>query len=41
MVMPRSRAQDVKPLADRLRAAGRKEATEHRRVYRPWATTRG
>ncbi|MDI3306182.1 MAG: mannose-1-phosphate guanylyltransferase/mannose-6-phosphate isomerase, partial [Acetobacteraceae bacterium] len=36
LVMPRDRAQDVKALVERLRAAGRKEATEHRRIYRPW-----
>ncbi|HYZ30947.1 MAG TPA: mannose-1-phosphate guanylyltransferase/mannose-6-phosphate isomerase [Crenalkalicoccus sp.] len=41
LVMPRSRAQDVKKLVDQLRAAGRKEATEHRRVYRPWGHYEG
>ncbi len=34
-------AQDVKALVDRLKAAGRKEATEHRRVYRPWGHYEG
>ena len=32
----RSRAQEVKALVDRLRAAGRPEAVAHNRVYRPW-----
>lgn len=41
LVMPRDRAQDVKLLVERLRAAGRKEATEHRRVYRPWGHYEG
>ncbi|GGG22110.1 mannose-1-phosphate guanylyltransferase/mannose-6-phosphate isomerase [Caldovatus sediminis] len=41
LVMPRERAQDVKALVERLRAAGRKEATEHRRVYRPWGHYEG
>jgi mannose-1-phosphate guanylyltransferase/mannose-6-phosphate isomerase len=36
LVMHRDRAQDVKPLVDRLKAAKRPEATEHRRVHRPW-----
>ena len=41
LVMPRDRAQDVKKLVDRLRAKGRKEATEHRRMYRPWGSYEG
>lgn len=41
LVMPRDRAQDVKALVERLRAAGRKEATEHRRIYRPWGHYEG
>jgi mannose-1-phosphate guanylyltransferase / mannose-6-phosphate isomerase len=41
LVMPRSRAQDVKLLVEKLRAAGRKEATEHRRIYRPWGHYEG
>ncbi len=32
----RAHAQEVKPLVDRLRAAGRKEAVAHNRAYRPW-----
>jgi len=41
LVMPRSRAQDVKLLVDRLRAKGRSEATAHRRIYRPWGHYEG
>ena len=41
LVMPRDRAQDVKQLVDQLRRAGRKEATEHRRIYRPWGNYEG
>ncbi len=36
LVVPRERAQDVKALVDRLKAAKRPEATDHRRVHRPW-----
>ena len=36
MVAPRDRAQDVKRIVDRLRAAGRREAVAHAREYRPW-----
>ncbi|MBL6459610.1 mannose-1-phosphate guanylyltransferase/mannose-6-phosphate isomerase, partial [Belnapia sp. T6] len=41
LVMPRDRAQDVKQLVDQLRREGRKEATEHRRIYRPWGNYEG
>ena len=41
LVMPRNRAQDVKKLVDRLRAQGRREATEHRKMYRPWGSYEG
>jgi mannose-1-phosphate guanylyltransferase/mannose-1-phosphate guanylyltransferase/mannose-6-phosphate isomerase len=41
LVMPRERAQDVKQLVEQLRRAGRKEATEHRRIYRPWGHYEG
>jgi mannose-1-phosphate guanylyltransferase / mannose-6-phosphate isomerase len=41
LAMPRERAQDVKQLVDQLRRTGRKEATEHRRVYRPWGNYEG
>lgn len=41
LVMPRARAQDVKALVERMRAAGRPEAKGHRRVYRPWGHYEG
>ncbi len=36
MVVPRARAQDVRELVTKLRAAKRAEATDHKRVHRPW-----
>jgi mannose-1-phosphate guanylyltransferase/mannose-6-phosphate isomerase len=36
LAMHRDRAQDVKKVVDRLKAAGRQEAIAHNRVYRPW-----
>jgi len=36
LVMHRDRAQDVKKIVERLRAAGRHEAAAHNRSYRPW-----
>ena len=36
LVLPRSRAEDVKTLVAELKRKGRTEATEHRRVHRPW-----
>jgi mannose-1-phosphate guanylyltransferase/mannose-6-phosphate isomerase len=36
LVMHRDRAQDVKKVVERLRAAGRHEAAAHNRMYRPW-----
>jgi mannose-1-phosphate guanylyltransferase/mannose-6-phosphate isomerase len=36
LAMHRDRAQDVKRVVDRLRAAGRHEAVSHNRIYRPW-----
>ncbi|MDB5600524.1 MAG: GDP-mannose 1-phosphate guanylyltransferase [Xanthobacteraceae bacterium] len=36
LVLPRERAQDVKELVARLKAANRKEASDHRRGHRPW-----
>ena len=36
LVVPRSRAQDVRDLVAKLKAAQRPEATEHRRSHRPW-----
>ncbi|HEY6755634.1 MAG TPA: mannose-1-phosphate guanylyltransferase/mannose-6-phosphate isomerase [Pseudolabrys sp.] len=36
MVVPRARAQEVRELVERLKAAKRPEATDHKRVHRPW-----
>jgi len=36
MVVPRARAQDVRQLVDKLKAGKRPEATDHKRVHRPW-----
>jgi mannose-1-phosphate guanylyltransferase/mannose-6-phosphate isomerase len=36
LAMHRDRAQDVKKIVERLRAAGRHEAASHSRCYRPW-----
>ena len=36
MVVPRARSQEVKQLVDKLKAAKRPEATDHKRVHRPW-----
>ncbi|MXP63467.1 mannose-1-phosphate guanylyltransferase/mannose-6-phosphate isomerase [Roseomonas sp. M0104] len=41
LAMHRSCAQDVKKLLEQLKARGRKEATEHRRMYRPWGHYEG
>ncbi|AQS88378.1 mannose-1-phosphate guanylyltransferase [Neoasaia chiangmaiensis NBRC 101099] len=41
MVSHRDRAQDVKHMVSRLRAAGRKEALSHNRNYRPWGFYEG
>ncbi|MCZ8277629.1 MAG: mannose-1-phosphate guanylyltransferase/mannose-6-phosphate isomerase [Acetobacteraceae bacterium] len=41
LAMHRDHAQDVKKLVDRLKAHGAKEATEHRRAYRPWGHYEG
>jgi mannose-1-phosphate guanylyltransferase/mannose-1-phosphate guanylyltransferase/mannose-6-phosphate isomerase len=41
LAMHRDHAQDVKKLLDRLKARGAKEATEHRRAYRPWGHYEG
>jgi mannose-1-phosphate guanylyltransferase/mannose-1-phosphate guanylyltransferase/mannose-6-phosphate isomerase len=41
LAMARDRSQDVKLLVDRLKRAGRREATEHRRMYRPWGHYEG
>ncbi len=36
LVLPRSRAEDVKTLVAELKRKGRAEAVEHRRMHRPW-----
>lgn len=36
LALHRSRAQDVKKIVERLRAAGRHEVATHNRSYRPW-----
>jgi mannose-1-phosphate guanylyltransferase / mannose-6-phosphate isomerase len=36
LVLPRDRAEAVKDLVGQLRADGQSEATDHRRVHRPW-----
>jgi mannose-1-phosphate guanylyltransferase / mannose-6-phosphate isomerase len=36
LVAHRSQTDKVKKLVERLKAEGRPEATEHRRIYRPW-----
>jgi mannose-1-phosphate guanylyltransferase/mannose-1-phosphate guanylyltransferase/mannose-6-phosphate isomerase len=38
MVADKDRAQEVKKIVDRLKAAGRGEASAHPVVYRPWGT---
>jgi mannose-1-phosphate guanylyltransferase/mannose-6-phosphate isomerase len=41
LVLPRSRAEDVKEIVSELKARGRPEATDHRRVHRPWGHYEG
>lgn len=41
LVVPRERAQDVKGLVERLKAAKALQATGHRRAYRPWGHYEG
>jgi mannose-1-phosphate guanylyltransferase/mannose-6-phosphate isomerase len=36
LVAPRDRAEDVKALVAQLKQQGRREATDHRRGFRPW-----
>jgi mannose-1-phosphate guanylyltransferase/mannose-6-phosphate isomerase len=38
LVAPRDRVQDVKKLVQRLKAGGREETANHRRVVRPWGS---
>ena len=41
MVARRERGQDVKKIAEQLKAAGRPEASLHRQVFRPWGSYDG
>jgi mannose-1-phosphate guanylyltransferase/mannose-6-phosphate isomerase len=41
LVVPRSRAEQVKDLVEQLKRQERREATEHRRIYRPWGFYQG
>jgi mannose-1-phosphate guanylyltransferase/mannose-6-phosphate isomerase len=41
LVAPCDRAQEVKTVVERLKAAGRTETFSHRRVYRPWGSYEG
>ena len=41
LVAARDKAEDVKALVEQLRAANRREAVEHRRIYRPWGYYKG
>jgi len=41
LVLPRARAEDVKDLVAELKARGCPEASDHRRVYRPWGHYEG
>ena len=36
MVVPRARAQEVRELVAKLKAGKRTEATDHKRIHRPW-----
>ncbi len=41
LVAPRDQVQAVKGIVERLQAAGRSEAQEHRQVHRPWGSYEG
>lgn len=41
LVAPRDEVQSVKRIVERLQAADRSEALEHRRVHRPWGSYEG
>ncbi|WP_207541068.1 mannose-1-phosphate guanylyltransferase/mannose-6-phosphate isomerase [Sabulicella rubraurantiaca] len=41
LALPRERSQEVKRVVDLLRAKGVKQASEHRRMYRPWGHYEG
>ena len=38
LVVQKDRTQDVRKIAERLKAAGRDEAQSHRKVHRPWGS---
>jgi mannose-1-phosphate guanylyltransferase/mannose-6-phosphate isomerase len=41
LVVKRDKAEMVKPLVDQIKALNRREAVEHRRIYRPWGYYQG
>jgi mannose-1-phosphate guanylyltransferase/mannose-6-phosphate isomerase len=41
LVAARDKAEDVKALVEELKARNRREAIEHRRIYRPWGYYQG
>ena len=41
LVIPKSQSEKVKDLVTALKASNRPEATEHRRIYRPWGYYQG
>ncbi|MEA2927820.1 MAG: mannose-phosphate guanylyltransferase / mannose-6-phosphate isomerase [Hyphomicrobiales bacterium] len=41
LVTARDKAENVKTLVEQLRAQNRREAVEHRRIYRPWGYYQG
>jgi mannose-1-phosphate guanylyltransferase / mannose-6-phosphate isomerase len=41
LVTARDKAENVKALVEQLRAQNRREAVEHRRIYRPWGYYQG
>jgi mannose-1-phosphate guanylyltransferase/mannose-6-phosphate isomerase len=41
LVVARDKAEDVKTLVERLKVENRREAIEHRRIYRPWGYYQG
>jgi mannose-1-phosphate guanylyltransferase/mannose-6-phosphate isomerase len=41
LVAARDKAEDVKGLVEELKARNRREAVEHRRIYRPWGYYQG
>ena len=41
LVVPRKRSDQVKLLLERLKSKNRSEATEHRKIFRPWGYFQG